>query len=54
MNTSIGNDPQPAYNLERVFYNGDRLSEDYIRKHLLRLRDAYMTYLPDLPIHQNP
>jgi hypothetical protein len=42
--TSIGVDPIPAYNLERVFYNRDRLSEPYIRKHLLRLRDAYITY----------
>jgi len=38
LNTSIGVNPQVAYNLERVFYNRDRLTEDYIRKHLLRLR----------------
>ena len=42
--TSIGVNPTPLYNLERVFYNRDRLTEDYIRKHLLRLRDAYLTY----------
>ena len=42
--TSIGVNPQPRYNLERIFYNRDRLTEDYIRKHLLRLRDAYLTY----------
>lgn len=44
LDTSIGLDPQLAYNLERVFYNRDRLSEEYIRQHLLRLRDAYTTY----------
>lgn len=43
--TSIGVNPQPSYNLEHIFYNRDRLSEMYIRKHLLRLRDAYLTYL---------
>jgi hypothetical protein len=42
---SAGVDPTPAYNLERVFFNRDRLSEPYLRKHLLRLRDAYLTYL---------
>jgi exopolysaccharide biosynthesis protein YbjH len=44
LGTSIGVDPRLPYNLERVFYNRDRLSEPYIRKHLLRLRDAYLTY----------
>lgn len=44
LDTSIGVNPQPRYNLERIFYNRDRLTEDYIRKHLLRLRDAYLTY----------
>jgi len=44
LETSIGINPQPRYNLERIFYNRDRLTEDYIRKHLLRLRDAYLTY----------
>jgi hypothetical protein len=45
VSTSIGVDPTARYNLERVFFNRDRLSEPYLRKHLLRLRDAYMTYL---------
>lgn len=44
VDTSIGLNPQPPYNLERVFYNRDRLNELYIRRHLLRLRDAYITY----------
>lgn len=44
LNTSIGVNPQPMFNLETVFYNRDRLTEDYIRKHLLRVRDAYLTY----------
>jgi hypothetical protein len=43
--TSIGVNPQPPFNLEHVFFNRDRLSEPYIRKHLLRIRDAYLTYL---------
>ena len=43
--TSVGVDPVVSYNLARVFYNRDRLSEEYIRKHLLRLRDAYLTFL---------
>ncbi|MHB8829345.1 MAG: YjbH domain-containing protein [Syntrophales bacterium] len=38
VDTSIGLDPQMVYNLERIFYNRDRLSEDYVRQHLLRLR----------------
>jgi len=42
--TSMGVDPVLTYNLERVFYNRDRLNEPYIREHLLRLRDAYSTY----------
>ena len=46
VNTSIGLDPVPAYNLERVFYNRDRLSEDYIREHLNRIRDAALTLTP--------
>jgi hypothetical protein len=46
--TSVGVNPRLPYNLERVFYNRDRLSESYIREHLLRLRDAYLAYV------QNP
>ncbi|HUI44622.1 MAG TPA: YjbH domain-containing protein [Nitrospirota bacterium] len=42
--TSTGVDPTLPYNLERVFYNRDRLNEPYIREHLFRLRDAYRTY----------
>jgi hypothetical protein len=42
---STGVDPTPSFNLERVFFNRDRLSEPYLRKHLFRLRDAYLTYL---------
>jgi hypothetical protein len=45
VNTSIGQNPVMAYNLERVYYNRDRLSEEYIRMNLSRLQDAYMTYL---------
>jgi len=38
--TAIGIRPDPAFNLGQVFYNRDRLSESYIKNHLLRLRDA--------------
>lgn len=41
---SVGVEPVPLYNVERVFFNRDRLSGPYIRKHLLRLRDAYRIY----------
>ena len=41
---SVGINPQPAFSLDRVFYNRDRLTEAYIRKHLLRLRDANLRY----------
>jgi hypothetical protein len=43
--TSIGVNPQPPFNLEHLFFNRDRLSEPYIRKNLLRMRDAYLRYL---------
>lgn len=40
---TIGIRPDPAFNLGQVFYNRDRLSESYIKRHLLRLRDVYVT-----------
>ncbi len=43
--TSTGVNPTPDFNLERLFYNRDRLSVEYIKNHLLRLRDAYATYV---------
>lgn len=33
--------PETSHNLERNYYNRDRLNEQYIRQHLLRLREAY-------------
>jgi hypothetical protein len=42
VSTSIGVNPKPPFDLDRVFYNRDRLSEAYIKRHLLRLRDAYL------------
>ncbi len=42
---SIGVDPLADFNLAHVFYNRDRLSGEYIKKHLLRLRDAYAAYV---------
>jgi hypothetical protein len=41
---AVGINPQPPFSLERIFYNRDRLTEAYIRKHLLRLRDANRRY----------
>jgi hypothetical protein len=41
---SVGVRLEPPFNVDRVFYNRDRLSDDYIKKHLLRLRDAYRRY----------
>ena len=41
-------DPQPITALYRAYYNRDRLSEDYIRGHLDRLRDAWLSYGKDL------
>jgi hypothetical protein len=41
---AIAINPQPAYNLASIFYNRDRLSEAYLKLHLLRLRDAYLRY----------
>jgi len=42
---SIATVPEPYYNLTDVFYNRDRLSESYLREHLLRLRDACLSYV---------
>ncbi len=44
---SIGLNPQMAFSIERVFQNRDRLDPGYIRQHLLRLRDAWITYGTD-------
>lgn len=41
---SIGLNPQMAFSIERVFQNRDRLNPSYIRQHLMRLRDAWITY----------
>jgi hypothetical protein len=38
--------PSTTLNLERSFYNGDRLNEAYLRAHLLRLREAWLTWRP--------
>jgi len=45
LGTPIGIKPEAPYNTARVFYNRDRLSDSYLREHLLRLRDAYATYV---------
>lgn len=45
--TTIGTKPETPFNIGRVFYNRDRLNEGYIRKHLLRMRDAYVKYGDD-------
>jgi len=40
----VGINPQPGSRMENLMYNRDRLSEGYLREHLLRLRDAYIKY----------
>ncbi|MBI5441431.1 MAG: YjbH domain-containing protein [Deltaproteobacteria bacterium] len=35
---------QPTINTERIFYGRDRITPSYLKEHLLRLRDAYLTY----------
>ena len=37
--------PKTEFELEDRFLNRNRLTESYIKKHLLRLRDAYFTYI---------
>lgn len=36
--------PSLRLNLEKTYYNNDRLNPIYVKKHLLRLRDAYMKW----------
>ncbi|GFO56429.1 hypothetical protein GMSM_34360 [Geomonas sp. Red276] len=45
LGTPIGARLEPPFSTENLFFNRDRLSEPYIRKHLLRLRDAYVRYV---------
>jgi len=45
LGTPTGVKPEAPFNTARVFYNRDRLSDAYLREHLLRLRDAYATYV---------
>lgn len=42
---STGFNPTADFNLAHIFYNRDRLSVEYIKKHLLRLRDAFKIYV---------
>lgn len=42
---SIGVNTTPDFNLEHIFYNRDRLNAAYVKRHLLRLRDAYAVYV---------
>ncbi len=37
--------PVTEFEIENRFLNKDRLSESYIKKHILRLRDVYFTYI---------
>jgi len=46
LNPNIANVPDTTFNLERSFYNNDRLDADYVREHLLRLREAYQLFKP--------
>jgi hypothetical protein len=44
LSPNSGNIPDTTYNLERSFYNNDRLNELYIQAHLARLWEAYHLY----------
>jgi hypothetical protein len=45
VSTPTGVRLEPPFNGDRLFYNRDRLSEPYLREHLLRLREAYLRYV---------
>jgi hypothetical protein len=36
--------PQPPTALYRIYYNRDRLSSEYVKSHIYRLREAWMRY----------
>ena len=42
--------PDTTVNLERTFYNNDRLNETYLRANLKRLREAYRFWRPAPPL----
>lgn len=43
-NYALASIPQPSTSLYRSFYNRDRLSENYLKSHLERLRDSWLLY----------
>ena len=42
--TDIGVIPQPSVNIDRMFYNDDRLRPEYIKDGVLRMREAYLRW----------
>jgi hypothetical protein len=42
---SIGNTPPAGNTVTQAYYDRDRLTPDYVKSHLLRVRDAYVRYL---------
>jgi hypothetical protein len=42
---SIGNNPPAINPVPAVYYDRDRLTPDYVKAHLLRVRDAYVRYV---------
>lgn len=42
---AIGATPPAAENIPKDYYDRDRLTPDYVKTHLLRVRDAYVRYL---------
>jgi hypothetical protein len=44
LNPNIAIIPKTTHSLERTYYNGDRLNPLYIRRHLSRLRDAWLAF----------
>ncbi len=44
INTNIAVVPNTGYGLDRIYFNGDRLNEAYIRRHTERLRQSYLKW----------
>jgi hypothetical protein len=42
---AVGNTPPVGNTVTQVYYDRDRLTPDYVKAHLLRVRDAYVRYV---------
>ncbi len=48
LNEGLADEPMPAHNLQRSYYNNDRLGESYIGMHRKRMKEAFINYVPML------